>query len=116
MNIWICTPNTSIRCAVDRSNIYLVLMIKMCGSVPLLPPYGVQLTRSTVFCPAVKNMWSCTSTASIRYEVYRSICLVSRLRICGSVPILPPYGVLLTDQLYMVLRVRMCGTVLLMPQ
>ena len=42
-NVWNCTSTDSILCTVGRSTVF-GFDFKMCGAVPLLAPYDVQLT------------------------------------------------------------------------
>jgi len=71
---------------------------------------GYAVCRSAVFGVEVKNVRICTRTSSIRYAVDRSKLRDLSLIICGAVPLLPPYDMQLTAQLYLVLRLRLCGS------
>jgi len=84
----------------------------MCRAVHLLPPYDVP--RSTVFGFEFKNVRMCDLIASNDVQLTDQTYLLLRLRMCGAVPLMPPYGVQLTVQIYLMLRLRMCGAVLVL--
>ena len=67
--MWTSTSTESIRCAVE------------CSTVS-----GVK----------IKNIWCCTYTAAIQLYLSVQHYLVLRLRMCGSAPLLNPYGVYLS--------------------